>query len=137
MAEPPTTTSSIPRSRKMAETRLAIFRCLSVGSVSAVMSARADWIWPIVMCAGCIHEPADVHELQIRVGLAYLFPPTSLRLIVFHPDAGAHHVAVAEDVVHAADGRPVFGVAQALQRIRGLGAGVGAVPIVAGDDVRG
>src|SRR5687768_16708803 len=62
MADPPTTTNSIPRSRKMAETRLAILRCLSVGSVSAVMSARADWICSLVMSAGCIHELAGFHD---------------------------------------------------------------------------
>lgn len=41
MAEPPTTTSSTPFSLNTAETTLASFRCLNVGSCSLVMSARA------------------------------------------------------------------------------------------------
>src|SRR5437667_10837731 len=41
----------MPRSRKTAETRLANFRCLSVGSLSAVISERAVW-----MSSGFIRE---------------------------------------------------------------------------------
>ena len=39
-------------------------------------------------------------------------------LKILHPRAGANRVAVAEDVVHAADVRPEFVVVQILRRKR-------------------
>ena len=57
-------------------------------------------------------------------------------LVILHPRARAHEVAVAEDVVHAGDGRPELVVHEALHRESGLLARVGAIP-VAGDLVGG
>src|ERR1035438_5978494 len=45
MAEPPTTTSSTPRSAQSALHNEASFALLSVGSCSSVMSASADFIF--------------------------------------------------------------------------------------------
>jgi len=42
------------------------------------------------------------------------------RAVIFHPRAGANRVAVAEDIVHAADVRPEFVFQQALRRKRRL-----------------
>ena len=57
-------------------------------------------------------------------------------MVILHPRARADRVAVAEDVVHAADVRPEFVVVQALRRERRRFARVGAIPIVAGDLIR-
>ena len=57
------------------------------------------------------------------------------RRVRFHPDTRAHEVAVAEDVVDAADGGPEFVVVQPWRGVGGLGAGVGAVPVVCGEHV--
>jgi hypothetical protein len=56
---------------------------------------------------------------------------------VFHPHTRANGIAVAEDVVHAGDGRPEFVVMQALGRERRSFAGVRTIPIIAGDLVGG
>ncbi len=56
--------------------------------------------------------------------------------IILHPHAGANRIAVAEDVVHAADVRPEFVVVQTLRRKRRLFAAVRTIPSVAGDLVR-
>ena len=50
--------------------------------------------------------------------------------VVLHPHTRADRVAVAEDVVHAADVRPEFVVVQALRRKRRLFAAVRTIPIV-------
>ena len=51
--------------------------------------------------------------------------------------ARADEVAVAEDVVDAADGGPEFVVAQPGGRVGGLGAGVGVVPRLGREGVGG
>ncbi len=58
-------------------------------------------------------------------------------LIILHPHARTDRVAVAEDVVHAGEGRPEFVVVQALGRERRCFARVRTIPIVAGDLVGG
>jgi hypothetical protein len=55
----------------------------------------------------------------------------------FHPHAAADEVAVAVDVVHAADGGPEFGLADELAREGGGLARVGPRPFIGGDDLRG
>src|SRR5690606_2840469 len=50
-----------------------------------------------------------------------------------HRDAGAEHVLVAVDVVHARDRRPVLLLLQRRQREGGQLAGVTVLPLAAGD----
>ncbi len=56
--------------------------------------------------------------------------------IILHPHARADRIAVAEDIVHAADVRPEFVVVQTLRRKRRLFAAVRTIPIVARDLIR-
>jgi len=60
----------------------------------------------------------------------------SSTFVILHPRAGADRIAVAEDVVHAADVRPEFVVVQIFCRKRRLFAAVRPIPIVAGDLIR-
>src|SRR5882724_8406386 len=60
MAEPPTTTSSMPRSANNVEQREASLRCLTVGSPSAVMSASAELI-----CSPVIDQRRELGRLVL------------------------------------------------------------------------
>src|SRR5208337_2935766 len=80
---------------------------------------------------------SNSHEDDVRK--VSLWPNSAtLRLrIILHPCAGTHRIAVAEDVVHAADVRPEFVFVQALGRKRRRFARIRTIPIVAGDLVGG
>ena len=53
--------------------------------------------------------------------------------VVLDRRAGAHQIAVAIDVVDAADRRPVLVVARGAGRKAAVGARVGSVPVVVGE----
>src|SRR6266702_4220228 len=57
--------------------------------------------------------------------------------IGFHPDARADRIAVAINVVDAADGGPELVLFEPGRREGGLFPGVGMVPVFGGDHVRG
>src|SRR6187455_1695538 len=69
---------------------------------------------------GCLEEMSGLRRLGVR----------------FHAYAAAHEVAVAVDVVDAADGRPELGSARPLVRERGGLAGVRVRPLGAADHGR-
>ena len=73
-------------------------------------------------------------EFELRASASLRF---NSGRIILHPHAGADRVAVAEDVVHAADVRPEFVVMQIFRRERRRFARVGTIPIVAGNLVGG
>src|ERR1039458_5985044 len=94
-------------------------RGLKMRGVKPFMLQPPSWSFP----QRVFRRPKSVEEFVCTLSV----------FVCFHPRTGTDWVAVAEDVVHAADVRPEFVFVQIFRRKRRLFATVRPVPVVAGN----